>query len=98
MQLKYGKYKGLDLSQLIGDNAEKYSYFKWLLNNDRTPKKIKEIMEAMDGPSNYWVLDKWRKLHPQLKQFWINGRNGFLGYLEHEKYKQYESNKKEPVL
>jgi hypothetical protein len=98
MQLKYGKYKGLDLSELIGQSTEKYSYFKWLLNHNKTPSNVKEIMREMDNPSNFWVVDKWRKLHPQLKQFWINGRNGFLGYLENEKYKQYETNQKKSLL
>lgn len=93
MILKYGKYKGLDLSDLIGETTERYSYFKWLLDHDKTPKQVKEVMKAMDKAENFSILDKWKRLHPALKNFWINGRNGFLGYLEHEQYKNYERNK-----
>ena len=87
MTLKHGKYAGLDLSELIGDNTEKYSYFKWLLNNEKTPNKVRDQMRAMDTPDNWYLLDRWKRLPVALRNFW-QPRNGFIGFIEHEKIKE----------
>ena len=87
MKLKYGKYKGLWICDLIGDTAEKYSYFKWLLNNPKTPKKIKIQMLEMDKPSNWAILDKFKKLPDSSKKFWANDNRNFIDFVEHNKSK-----------
>lgn len=87
MKLKFGKYKGYWLCDLIGESPEKYSYFKWLLNNPKTPEKLRQQMKAMDNDVNFKWLDKFKKLSDSSKQFWSNENRNFIDYLEHNKTK-----------